>query len=375
MKTYSFISKSSLLLLLVAIFCFCNAPEKRTYQKPKKDFLQTTVIEGDPIGDYVVNLFEDTKGNLWFGTMGKGVARYDGNMLQYFTANDGLSGNAVVSIIEDDEGNMWFGTHSGLSKYDGKVFTNFTKKDGLCHNRVANLLIDSKGNFWVGTWGGVCLFNGHLNTRAGKGYYFTPFPIPNPEVETPLNEFTENWVTEIIEDKEGDIWFARDGYGACKYDGTTFIHFTNKEGLASNNVQEIEEDNRGNIWFGARMAEKDNPDPAKRIGPGGLTRYDGKNFIQYPNVEGLSKNDVYTLYRDDEENIWISTIGEGVYKYDGNEFINFKINDSGDQSSKAVQSILKDRNGNMWFGCSGGLFRLNAKGKEVVKITTNGPWN
>ena len=50
------------------------------------------------IAEYVVDIFEDKKGNLWFGTMGKGVARYDGNILTYFSTKDGLCGNTVASI-------------------------------------------------------------------------------------------------------------------------------------------------------------------------------------------------------------------------------------------------------------------------------------
>jgi ligand-binding sensor domain-containing protein len=366
MKIYQFISKSSFILLLIGMLCSCNSQGQRVAQKEKKEDStpSKTITKETQIADYVVAIFEDSKGNLWFGTMGKGVARYDGNALQYFTASDGLPGNTVTGAMEDKEGNIWFTTHSGLSKYDGKSFTNFTTKDGLCEHRVSSLLIDSKQRFWIGTWGGVCLFDGTS---------FTSFPIPHPEIETRINPDTQGWITALIEDKEGNMWFGRDNYGACKYDGETFVHFTKKDGLYSNNVQGIEEDKKGNIWFGTRVAEKDDPDPNKRFGAGGVSKYDHNNMIQYPNVEGLSKNDVYTIYTDDTGDVWISTINKGVYKYDGKEFTNFKINTPEEKTSKAVQSILKDRNGNVWFGCSGAVFLLNSTG--VVNVTTNGPWD
>jgi len=365
MKRYKFILKSSFLLLLITISCSCNSQEKPVVEKEKKEAraYPITTIEGAQIAEYVVTIFEDSKGKLWFGTMNKGVAMYDGHALKYFTTSDGLGGNTVVGVVEDREGNIWFATHSSLSMYDGETFTNFTTKEGLCHHRVSNLLIDSKERFWVGTWGGVCLFDGTS---------FTSFSMPKPEIDTRINPDTEGWITDIIEDKDGNIWFGRDGYGACKYDGETFIHFTTKDGLYSNNVQEIQEDKKGNIWFGTRVAEKDDPDPNKRFGAGGLTKYDHNNMVQYPNVEGLSKNDVYTIYTDYTGEVWVSTIKDGVYKYDGKEFTNFKINSPEEKSSKAVQSILKDRNGNVWFGCSGGLFLMNSTG--VVNVTTNGPW-
>ncbi len=235
------------------------------------------------------NCLRTAKGNLWFGTIFKGVARYTPSALlrpgektlTYFSEKDGLPGTTVASIAEDKAGNMWFGTHSGLSKYDpsahfdsaqhkslrpgGKTFTNFTQKDGLCHDRVSNILVDRAGNIWVGTWGGVCRY---------KDGGFSDFPIPKPDVDLLPYQTTMDWITEIMEDKQGNIWFGRDGYGACKYDGASFTHFTKKDGLPSNNVQVIEEDEQGNIWFGTRVAENDHPDPEKRTGEGGLCRYD-----------------------------------------------------------------------------------------------------
>lgn len=353
------------LIIIITTSLYCTSQEKSKTTTEISSILidKMSDQEHSQIGQYIVSIFEDSKGNLWFGTLEKGVAKYDGEVLKYFTTKDGLIGNGVVSILEDKDGIMWFGTHSGLSKYDGTSFKNYAEKDGLCHFRISNLLIDSKGKFWIGTWGGVCLFDGNT---------FTNFPIPYPKMESIPNEDTKNWITEIMEDKKGNIWFGRDGNGAARYDGKTFTHFTKKEGLFSNNVQSIEEDKDGHIWFGTRVAEKDNPDPANRIGEGGLSVFDGINFTSYPDIEGLTKNDVYAICKDNAENIWVSTISNGMYKYDGKDFVNYKIGNDQNLPSKPVQSFLEDRNGNFWFGCSGGLYRLNSDG--VKNITVDGPW-
>lgn len=317
------------------------------------------------IAKYIVEIFEDKKGNLWFGTMAKGVARYDGKGLTYFSTKDGLCGNTVSSIAEDKEGNLWFGTHSGLSKYDGRSFTNFTKNEGLCDDRISNILIDRVGDIWIGTWEGVCRYNGTT---------FSIFDVPNPDVEIPSYQETMNWVTEIMEDSQGNIWFCRSGYSACKYDGDSFTHFTKRDGLASNCVQTIQEDRQGNIWFGSRVAEKDHPDPVNRTGDGGLSRYDGKTFVQYPQLRGLSENDIYAIYEDKIGNIWIGANGVGVYRYDGDNFTLFNETDKADviNGFGGIQSILEDRNGTVWLGASGGLFRLN--GSSIINVTQNGPW-
>lgn len=42
------------------------------------------------IGAYVVETFQDSADNLWFGTLEQGVAKYDGSSLRYLTVADGL---------------------------------------------------------------------------------------------------------------------------------------------------------------------------------------------------------------------------------------------------------------------------------------------
>lgn len=347
--------KNILLVLLTILSLSCNSQEKKT--EPIKIENSTDENNISQIGQYVVDAFQDTKGNLWFGTLEKGVAKYDGNKLVYLTTNDGLPSNRIVEIIEDRSGNLWFGTGAGLSKFDGKTFTNYSEKDGLCSNMISNIFIDSKGNYWIGTWGGVCKLNGSK---------FEKFPIPYPKVETKINPDTKDWITSITEDSKGNIWFGRDGYGATRFDGKSFFHFTTKEGLNSNNVQSIIEDKEKNIWIGTRIAEKDNPDPDKRFGKGGLNKYDGNKIIHFPKIDGLNHSDVYAIYVDHSNEIWISTTSNGVYKYKNNEFRNYDVPTS-------TMAILKDNKENTWLGSAGGLYKIDIDGK-VINIKTNGPW-
>jgi len=346
--------KTILLSLLTIISVSCNSQSK----KANTSEIENSVVSKTDaqIGDYVVETFEDSKGNLWFGTLEKGVAKYDGTTLTYLTTTDGLPSNRIISMVEDEAGNLWFGTDVGISKYDGNSFTQFSEEDGLISNMVSMLYIDSKGVFWIGTWSGVSRFDGKS---------FKSFNIPYPVIDTTPNEDTKDWITAILEDSKGNIWFGRDGYGACKYDGNDFTHLTKKDGLNSNNVQAIAEDMEGNIWIGTRVAERDNPNPDNRNGKGGLNQYDGKKVIHYTDIVGFNENDVYEIYKDHSNNLWISTTSNGVYKYENERFINFDV-------PYATTTMTEDSKGNMWLGCAGGLFRINSNG--IANITTNGPW-
>ncbi len=349
----------SRICLLVFVISFITSCRGQSHSNRENDTVIDTQSDNvdSQIGAYVVEIFQDSKDNIWFGTLEKGVAKFDGNTLKYLTTKEGLPSNRITSVIEDSIGNLWFGTGEGVSKFDGKIFTNYSEKDGLCSNMVSNIFIDSKENFWIGTWGGVCKFDGTI---------FERFSIPYAKVETIINPDTKNWITAISEDSDGNIWFGRDGYGASKFDGNSFVHFTTKEGLNSNNVQSILEDNAGNVWIGTRVAEKDNPDVEKRSGNGGLNKYDGQKFAHFPGIKGLSDNDVYGIYKDHSNDLWMSTTGSGVYNYKNNAFVNYKV-------PVPTMAFLKDKKGNVWLGCAGGLYRIDKNG-EIKNITANGPW-
>jgi len=344
------------LLLVVSLTTACNSPETST---AKEEVPKTSkLVKHIPIGDYVTGTYEDSKGHLWFGTIERGIARYDGSVLKYFTTADGLPSNRVISVLEDATGNYWFNTGEGLCKYDGVIFQQFIVKEGdFGSNMISQLYIDSKNQFWVGTWAGVYLFDEEN---------FTPFPLPNPEIITSINLDTENWITEIQEDAAGHMWFARDGYGAYQYDGTSFTHYRKQDGLLSNNVMEITFDDEGHVWFGMRVGEKDHPDPNQRSGPGGVNRLVDGKIVSFPDIDGFTTNDVYEIHKDRLGNIWIATVENGVYKYDGMAFQHFEVPIS-------IMSITDDRKGNIWLGGAGGLYKIDKVG-QIMEVTVQGPW-
>jgi hypothetical protein len=347
------------LLLLFVFLTACNGQKKPSASENGQETSQSTTfplkkneqLDTSQISEYVVEIFEDSKSNLWFGTVSDGVVRYDGKTLIYFSTKNGLCDDTVTGIAEDKEGNMWFGTHNGIAKYDGKTFTTFAETTGRISG--CKILIDRKGQIWAGSTEGAFRYNGSS---------FSRFKIPNPVIDNPSCKMVEGKIWGLMEDKNGNIWFGRDGLGACKYDGTTFTHFTQKDGLCSNNVSEIVEDKQGNIWFACLSS--DLPKPIKS---GGVCRYDGRTFTKYPQMEGLNKNDIYSIYADKKGKIWMGATGLGVYEYDGTSFKFFKGTDRMDLTwSMGIQSILEDSKGTLWFGFSGGLFRFN--GTAIVNV-------
>lgn len=312
----------------------------------------------------VRSLLEDKSGNLWFGTYG-GACRYDGKTFTHFTEKEGLCNNTILCMLQDKSGNLWFGTNGGgVSKYDGKRFTNYSEREGLAYNVVWSILEDKNGNIWFGTGGfGVSRYDGKT---------FTTF--------TKREGLPENTVLSIMQDSFGAIWFGTGG-GVCRYDGEAFTHITEKDGLCNNYVLCIKEDRHKNIWFGTGGGVScydgnrvDLVEQSNALKKTDLIKENGKyvkTLRNYTTQEGLSNNVVWSVLEDQssgigETELWFSTGGEGLSRFNGETFTRFSDNEG--LTSGVVWSSLKDRSGNLWFGTGGGGV-LRYDGKTFSHLT------
>src|SRR5438552_575002 len=112
------------------------------------------------ISQYIRRIFQDSKGNVWFGTNNDGVARYDGKTLTYFARKEGFCGEMVRGMVEVAAGNVWFATSGGVCRFDGKSFDAITRYDGLSSNEVQCILPARNGILWIGTRSGLDKYNG-----------------------------------------------------------------------------------------------------------------------------------------------------------------------------------------------------------------------
>lgn len=86
------------------------------------------------ISHRTITIYEDDRGNLWFGTYGNGAVRYDkrDGIFTHFGPDSGLAGNDVLCILQDGNRDIWMSTASGLSVYNQRSgkFRNFYEYDG-----------------------------------------------------------------------------------------------------------------------------------------------------------------------------------------------------------------------------------------------------
>lgn len=277
----SFVTINLILIVLTFQISYCTGQVK---EKPVNDTTENG-INNQPINsnqsttfpqihtnlngmvrEFVRTMYQDKKGNYWFGTNENGIIRYDGQTLETIRIEGIRPGMRVMKIVEDNAGNIWFGTSDGLIKYDGEKFITFSKKEGLPgeDEEIWGLTIDKNGLIWVGSTGGVSHFDGEK---------FTPFILPETRVENPQPMLSDKLVFQFLEDKNETMWFVTDGNGIFKYINGEFTHLTNKSGLTDNNASGILEDRQGNIWIGTFY--------------GGVSKFDGTTFTNNQKMELL----------------------------------------------------------------------------------------
>lgn len=121
------------------------------------------------------------------------------------------------------------------------------------------------------------------------------------------------------------------------------------EGLPQSQVYDIIEDHNGQLWFATRG--------------GGVARFNGNDFKVFTTNDGLVNNFVSSLFQDSKQNVWIGT-SNGVSQYNGIRFRNFFLEG---QNFPVTVSSISEQNGNLFLGTSNGVYER--RNKKFVNIT------
>ena len=197
------------------------------------------------INKYLPNLcvwsvFEDSKGQIWFGSR----VLYRSNSLDEpgvtFDAEDGFTGTQVFAITEDSEGKIWVGCINGVYVYDGTAFKKITTADGLSYNDIRAFYEDDDGRMWVGTSQGLNTINNGVVNQV-RLLENSPNSTSDPKP----------YIRAIYKDDEGTIWLGSYGNGMFRLKNGKVKNITEEEGLYDNIVSHIVEDEAGNFWIGS----------------------------------------------------------------------------------------------------------------------------
>jgi len=325
-------------------------PQPELPQDP--NFTHITIEQG--LSDQVVlEVFQDSAGFMWFGTI-NGLNRYDGyHIVEYRndpTDPHSLSNNSIEDLHEDRFGTIWVATRSGLNAFDRRTerFTRYLHDPentrSLSNDAVLTIHEDQSGVLWFGTFDGLNRFD----------YATGTFTTYRHDPEDP-NSLSHSAVYGIHEDQSGVLWVGTvDGLNRFDHATDTFTTYRHDpedpQSLSHNHVWSVYSDRSGALWIATNG--------------GGINHFDQTtgNFTAFrhdpdePN--SLGNDQVDGFFEDAAGALWVSTFGGGVSVIDPDrETITTLRRDSDNPASLShdtVSHITVDRSGSVWLATQGG---------------------
>lgn len=280
-----------------------------------------------------------------------------------------MRSNDITASYSDNSGNWWFETGSqvGIYRFD-------TENRQLSYHRVeiedAGALLlppfsfvfnDIHGNVWVQPrGGGFSLFN--KTTGQLEPFY------NHPRSE---NRRFSNIIHSAYSDRQGNLWMCTRSHGLEKvvfsknFFRTMMINTVPKN-ENSNDVRAVYEDENNHLWVATKDKRISIFDRNKQL----LGRLNASGNIV---ADALWPGMVYCIFRDSQGIVWVGTKGEGLFRLSPSqkkssfnvERFSFSATDNYSLSDNNIYSIFEDNNGNIWTGTYGG-------GLNLLKNSHNG---
>ncbi len=288
--------------------------------------------------NFVNAIYEDRQGILWIGN-DNGLDRIDRKKGAYSHWNSGLGVKPMVIVIREDvSGDVWVGTYGhGLNRYDrrtGRFKTyrhNPADPSSLSNDAVYKLFIDHTGTLWVATDDGLNRFDPATDR-------FRVYKVDGQ------SRLSQSYIS-VAEDRQGALWLGTHYSGLHRFDPATgqfTVYKFNPSvpgSLQDNLVPSVYLDHSGNIWVGTQI---------------GLEKFDPKTntFTPYDERDRTPGKTVSCILEDGQGDLWMST-NQGLSRFDPqrNTFTHYSVADGlPGNDLTGWNACFKSPNGEMFFG-------------------------
>ncbi len=327
-------------------------------------------------------MIEANDGTFWYSLINGGyiILDFEAKTIKRFGAKQGLLGDFNITPFQDKDGLIWLSSGGGVNIIDLKAGKNtqLTKKDGLLDDFVASFFQNDSGEIWISSGVGVNILNsdksevsyltkdnGFRDLRASSyvsidshGTYWLGTPdgllFSYDEEAGLINRFKlvhtqSNWVYDLIEDAQGDIWasIAQGGLYKINVNGGRPGNFQADSGLGDDSYWATLLASDGKVWIGTR---------------GGIDVYDPENktLKHIGTKQGLIHETNSNLFEDKKGRIWSSGSNVGLSIIDLNNGTIKKLSSKEGLPFDRITNMVEGDNGQVWMGSwSGGILNID----------------
>lgn len=266
----------------------------------------------------------------------------------YTTDNELISSSLINYIYQDRRNYIWIATEDGLNKYDGVKFTIYKNHPNdsttIKNNYVRSLFEDSSGRFWIG-----CINGLHLYDRATDR--FSEVRLYNDSV------LISPHITSIIETENHDIWMTTSGQGIIRIRKDDKIYHTDRqltERLSAIHLTTMIADKKGRFWIASENQGLNMYDPAT------------DEVIVFKAPQSIGSNQISALCEDNQGNIFVGTLNNGMYKFNP-QTQKFELIPDAHGSILSIQCLLLDNANRLLVGTDGQGIKIYNKEKRQLE--------
>jgi ligand-binding sensor domain-containing protein len=304
----------------------------------------------------VLSIQVDQKNQVWLGTFDHGISRYNGVDWLTYQTGDTLRSNWINDLDMSENGVLWVAEREGVSRYDPSGWESHPiPREARADIWAIKVTGDS--SVWLGTPGGIA----HLENQNWITYFSPKYEqlqsvndfalMPNGALVTSTYEGAYileggEWqllpltadldIRVIAVHPDGSIWFGTNIDGIYVVKDKRFVHYTSKDGLASDFVDALAIDRDGGVWVGTDH---------------GLSYFSDGHWQNYD----PGKAAIVDLAVDSKNHTWVAT-KNGLYHFDGQRWLSFKSNAG--LADNYIEGLQIGKNGELWVATMAGLSLL-----------------
>ncbi|MEE9431350.1 MAG: two-component regulator propeller domain-containing protein [Melioribacteraceae bacterium] len=335
---------------------------------------------------------------------------------KHLTTKDGLVQGQVNVIKQDSSGYLWLGTYGGASRWDGKEFFTLTTFNGLTASQVMDIEIGQDGTVYLAPYGGgiVLYKDGKLDTlnednglstnwmseiqvlSSGDilfgGYQGNITMLRDNKLVQWIDpeKIKRKSVWEIYETKDGTIYIGTYPDGSFQYKNGKITNFYSSNNIIDESVFSFNENEDGAIFIGTYkglyLLRNNNIEPVlyngkkikssifgivdDNVGNKFFVTSDGlfvknkETFELITTENGLSLNELWSIFTDKNGTVFLGTNGNGLHVYKHKMIENFDVTNG--LPNNNVWAISEGKNNEIYIGTNEGLVIFSEDGRQIV---------
>ncbi len=287
------------------------------------------------------DIYCHSNGSVWFATEKEGIFVLKNNCVQNITSQNGLPGNQIFSIYNDKNQNIWLGSvGKGLVLFNGFRFIHYSVNDGLPGSSVFAVKADSANNIYIATE------NNGLVKASISDYKL------NIQQFNSTHGFRKSDVNAINFNSKGQLIAGTSEHGLAIFENNRFRYIDKSVGLLNNTINCVYSTLTGNIYVGSNL---------------GFNEISANKIKTISEEHGLINPEVQTIITDNEQNVWIGTLG-GLATFNHRKSLYRDFNEQEGLFDLSVHTLAVDKYNKVWIGTNNGIYYYNHETDTIIQL-------